>query len=137
MKNVHEFDGQVKKFNIATKYTISEKKQIFNQLIKQIYGVHTKISPNIYKIGMNGLVCVIVDSQTPKNFSDDMFADDILADIAIQMNKLVENDKVIDMCTNILEQMDDMMNLGRCPSGRVIRLMQIYHAVNDLFNNNA
>jgi hypothetical protein len=46
--------------------------------------------------------------------------------------KLTENDKIIDMCFNILEQMGDMMNLGRCPSGRVIRLMQIWHALNDI-----
>lgn len=134
MKNVHEFDGQVKKFEIKTRYTISEKKDIFNNLIKQIYQSSPKINKNIYQTGMRGLICVITDTQTAKNFSDNMYADDILAEIGINMLKLTENDKVVDMSFNILEQMGDMMNLGRCPSGRVIRLMQVWHALSDINN---
>ena len=132
MKNVHEFDGHVKKFEIKTRYTISEKKVIFNDLIKQIYQVSAKIKKSVYQTGMKGLICVITDTQTDKNFSDNMYADDILAEIGINMMKLTENDKIIDMCFNILEQMGDMLNLGRCPSGRVIRLMQIWHALSDI-----
>lgn len=132
MKNVHEFDGHVKKFEIKTRFTISEKKIIFNDLIKQIYHFSAKFKKIVYQTGMKGLICVITDTQTEKNLSDNMYADDILAEIGINMMKLTENEKIIDMCFNILEQMGDMMNLGRCPSGRVIRLMQIWHALNDI-----
>lgn len=134
MKNVHQFDGQVQQFNILTKYSITEKKVLFNQLLKQICTVAKKINQSVYKNGMRGLICVINDTQTNKNFSGDdkMYADDVLAEICIKMTLLTDNDKIIDMCFNILEQMGDMMNLGRCPSGRVIRLVQIYNALKDI-----
>jgi hypothetical protein len=133
--NVHNYDSQVKHLEIKTIYNADIKMTIFKWLLAQLNKYIEKFPHNMYIGGCRGLALIIDDMQQPSNYSTDdtMYADDVLAEICIKIvGVITEEDKLIDIYTNIIEQMDDMYNKGRCASGRVIRLVQIYQIINDM-----
>ena len=132
-KNVHSYDGGIIKFNIKTKYTFDEKVAEFKKL-KSLFDekIADKVDKKMYLQGIKGINFIENDIQTKKNFSkkDNVYADDILMEICLKINNF-QDDKLNDILINIIEQMFDMLKMGRCSSGRVIRLIQIYHVIND------
>ena len=120
--DVHVFDGSWS-HNITTKFNLEEKNVIFDWLIKQI-------GENVDYNAIGGLKLVIGDTQQYPNFDprNNIYADDILAEICVMLVEMNENDRN-DVLKNILEQMSDMYLLGRCPQGRSTRLIQIYKSL--------
>ena len=127
MKNVHEFDGQLGDYKIETIYDNNKKIYLFDELKNNINKYQDKINEQIFNNGINGLNLIINNIQQEQNYSsfDKLYADDILSEICIKINNIKENDKIIDVYALLLEQMSDMLNLGTCASGRVVRLIQI------------
>jgi hypothetical protein len=119
-KDVHTFDEQYK-HNIITKYNKEIKFKKFKKLLDDI---------NDFKLteSTNGLQRVINDTETNFNFDmkNNLKADDILIEI-IELLENGDKDVKLTVYTNLLEQMNDMLNLGQCQQGRINRLIQIYN----------
>jgi hypothetical protein len=113
MSDLHQYDG-LWSIDIPT-ISSDEKADLFRGLLNRI---KTKVYTGS---GVDGLLLVIVDSQTVNNYDPihKVYADDILAYIC----KAELTDQLLDL---MLEQLSDMFITGRCPQGRTTRLYQIY-----------
>lgn len=120
MIDVHTFDGQWS-HDITTKFSLKDKIVAFNILYNDV----KKITHNINDT--SGLLLIMKDSQKISNYDsvNKLYADDILVEIFKKLIKLPKEDR-IDMTKILIEQTQDMFNLGQCASGRVTRLFQIY-----------
>jgi hypothetical protein len=145
--DVHIFDHTLKNFHIDKgKFTIKEKNEMFSELLELLD-----------ENGKNGLQLIIKDIPIDKsplgllsdsitnnsitgNFDEtnNMYADDIMAEICsyIMKESYSENKERIEdvkkIISNINEQLSDMFLTGRCSSGRVIRLWQIYYSITEI-----
>ena len=114
--NVHIFDGKLKGvFTPSRTYSIEEKKESFNQLIRMldnpdaVITIKTMIKDLNIKKGANYQVEINIDS----------------SDILMELIQFIDNPDVL---TGLNEQLADAKNLGICPSGRVTRLLQLWNA---------
>lgn len=119
MIDVHTFDGQWS-HDITTKFSLKDKIFVFNILYNDVKKI-TNINET------SGLLLIMKDSQKISNYDsvNKLYADDILVEIFKKLIKLPKEDR-IDMTKILIEQTQDMFNLGQCASGRVTRLFQIY-----------
>ena len=118
-RDVHTYDGQWKA-NVP-KYDARVKINVLNRL-KEIM-----ISNRLPTIGIDLIIEDINQRGNYENYSD-LFADDILVAIIEKLKNLNTEDKT-KIVKLVIEQIDDMEKYGRCPSGRVTRLIQIYNAL--------
>jgi hypothetical protein len=116
LHDVHEFDGKWKE-TITNRFSPDDKRKILLTL-----------KPFIKS---NGLDLIIEGIQTASNYENlsGLYADDILVEILEKTKKLKREDR-LKFFGMIDEQLTDMYNLGRCPSGRVTRLIQLYKSLN-------
>lgn len=132
--DVHIFDGKLKDFHI-------EKGRIKDSDKKQMFGELAELLDQDAKNGLS----LIISNEGNKNYdnSNDMYADDILAEICEYIIKETddvageEDEKgeekerkerlkdVKNIIENINEQLKDMFLTGQCAQGRTIRLWQI------------
>ena len=117
--DVHVFDGRWN-HDITTRTTPEQKQTMFKWLLSNMCGAECD--------AINGIRLVVDNIQLPPNYDhvNNVYADDILAEICIKLVNLSENDRV-DVLKNIAEQMADMYRLGQCPQGRSTRLIQVYN----------
>jgi hypothetical protein len=107
LQNVHIYDGKLQSFKVPVYDTISK-----NKLFKDI---QSKMAPdaslmlNEIQIGGN------VDTCNGYDASDLLY-------------HLLLHGKGENFYTNLDEQLIDMYRLGKCPQGRVIRLMSLINA---------
>ena len=126
LRCVHMFDGRLVKVPIQNR-TINEKNILFRVFMERI----NRIIPVKYSVIIRNLEVIINDTQQPANYlsSDNIYADDILAEIIdIMMRK-----RDIDIMTVLFEELLDI-ETGRCPSGRCVRLYQVLLALRRLNN---
>lgn len=122
--NTHDYDGKLKGlsfYNFKTVFSKQEKEAMFDKLIAKLVSINCPI-------GIPGLNAIKSSIQTPANFdaSNGWYADDILADLCVMVDKQFEPDQIKTYLTNISEQMFEMMISGPCPQGRCARLLLIY-----------
>lgn len=112
-ENVHKFDGKIKNlFTPTTTYTEEEKLKMFETFKPKLN------SPSAKQM----LDVLIRDIKIKtKNIQDEIDATDILASI-------ITHKDCDELLGYIEEQLGDI-TLGQCPSGRVIRLFQIWTAM--------
>ena len=122
--NVHIFDGKIRDFNVPKdKYSQDEKLKMFKEL-----------SEVLNTDGKKGLDLIINGHQRYDN-TNDMFSDDILAEICnyiIKESYSKDEQKLKDIRSLIAcidEQLSDMFNTGTCAQGKTIRLFQIYSSI--------
>jgi hypothetical protein len=121
--DVHTYDN---KWNhcILTRFTPREKLNLFKFLYFLIERFQTKLK---YRIGLDGLT-KIIESNTFDRINN-VFAQDILAEICVKLNSYKEEDQ-IDIVNTLLEQMHDMIvTNGTCPQGQSTRLIQVYNSI--------
>jgi|688.fasta_scaffold1317305_1 hypothetical protein len=125
-QDIHEAtDGKLRDYAIITRYSVSEKINMFGSLVNLIKSTNSKLK--LY--GIHGINMITSDIQKTANYQsiDKMYADDVLAEIC---NLLMqeENREIVETSIDILcEQMFDMFTTnGSCQSGRVNRLFQVY-----------
>lgn len=118
MIDVHQFDGKWKK-EIKSSFTPQEKINLFS-ILKELTDCR------------RGLDLIIGSIQKAANYEpmSCLYADDILAEILRKSRKL-DNKSRTKFFNLLSEQINDMYNLGRCPSGRVTRLIQIYNCLDE------
>ena len=116
--DVHSFDGQLKnKYTSIKNYSIYEKHLMFNNIKEELK------SPLSIQM-LNIIVKDLLSGRKSDNYQieNDMDASDILADIIIYKD-----------FKNILpildEQLQDILMLGSCGSGRCTRLYQIWKSI--------
>lgn len=115
--NVHEFDGKLNGFFKTTRiYSIKEKNIKFSEFIKKL--------SNPYSIKAVQSIISDLDKSKGDNFQAENNVD--ASDILICLLYL---DKP-DLIKNLNEQLEDIYLLGKCPSGRVTRLLQLWLAFN-------
>jgi hypothetical protein len=124
-KNVHEYDGLLNEYKTPYTFTIEEK----HELYKQYFEVIKEYELENHK-GVQGVFLVIKDTCQPPNFldTDNIYADDVLASIITETIKSTDLEQKKEVTELVLNQMSDMLKLGRCSSGRVVRLVQIWTA---------
>lgn len=116
--NVHEYDSKLlNSFRPSKKYSLEEKKHLFLILIKQL---SKEESLNMINIIYNDML----KENHGDNYQEENKIDcaDILA--------VILNKDYIDLLPLIEEQLVDMYKFGKCPSGRVTRLFQLYSSLN-------
>ena len=111
-ENVHIFDGKLQNIFYPKKYYMIEEKEIlFAKLAETLTDVQAK---NMLQIITNDLKHLNGgENYQPENKLD---ASDILAEIL---------ESEYDLCL-LQEQLADASQLGRCPAGRVTRLLQVW-----------
>jgi hypothetical protein len=117
-QNIHIFDGKLLRPQITSR-TIGRKMELFHEFI------------NKFRINHPLLAMVMNDTGKPPNylFSDNLWADDILAEIA---EYALSNNVDVDTVRMLFaEQLIDLQS-GTCPSGRVTRFLQILIAIKKL-----
>jgi hypothetical protein len=85
------------------------------------------LKQNIKTDGLNLIISDIGKDNNFENYSK-VYADDVLVSILKKVDALDMNDK-LNIFKLVGEQLTDMFNFGRCPSGRVTRLIQIYKSL--------
>jgi hypothetical protein len=118
-ESVHIYDGKLFKVPIPER-TIEEKKVLFELFMIRISSL--KVERSI----IDNLVMIMNDTRKPQNYlaTDNIYADDILAEIIDIMMKKTDTD----VMTVLFEELLDMTT-GRCSSGRCVRLYQIFLAL--------
>ena len=115
--DVHTFDGHLCNMYVNIKnFSIEEKKNLFNGIKKDL---KSPMSLHMLNIIINDLNTIKGPNYQIENNMD---ASDILADIIIYKNF---NDIIIILD----EQLQDILQLGSCNSGRVTRLFQIWKSI--------
>lgn len=115
--DVHTFDGHLCNMYVNIKnFSIEEKKNLFNSIKKDL---KSPMSLHMLNIIINDLNTIKGPNYQIENNMD---ASDILADIIIYKNF---NDIIIILD----EQLQDILQLGSCNSGRVTRLFQIWKSI--------
>ena len=115
--DVHTFDGHLCNMYVNIKnFSIEEKKNLFNNIKKDL---KSPMSLHMLNIIINDLNTIKGPNYQIENNMD---ASDILADIIIYKNF---NDIIIILD----EQLQDILQLGSCNSGRVTRLFQIWKSI--------
>ena len=115
--DVHKFDGHLCNMYVNIKnFSIEEKKNLFNGIKKDL---KSPMSLHMLNIIINDLNTIKGPNYQIENNMD---ASDILADIIIYKNF---NDIIIILD----EQLQDILQLGSCNSGRVTRLFQIWKSI--------
>lgn len=127
--DVHIFDGKLKSHSIKTHLSRDQKIKIFDPVV-------TGVSKLQNFTAVNGLKTVIDDLESPKNYdsTNEIYADDILAEICLMMEKHFDQDIINTIIENIAIQMADMITLGPCQQGRATRLFQVYNFVKEIRN---
>lgn len=124
-------DGKLYRYGISTRFPRETRITLQNCLIDLL---KERANPEVLPYGIHGLQVIRDASGTEANYqsTDGMFADDILCEIAELITE-VKDDEIIDTAiNNIAEQMKDMIvTNGFCPSGRCVRLFQIYMTLRD------
>jgi len=129
-QDVHQFDGKLQTLKIKPHIPESDKRKMFEDLT-------TKISQNRnipHPQSVHGLHVVISDMGSPRNYdpTNDMYADDILAEICSLLQIHFDPDIINNIIETIAIQIVDMLQLGQCAQGRVNRLLQIYRFVKEI-----
>ncbi len=104
--DVHSFDGRLRNIITPTKYSMVEKQTKYNILKEKL--------KNQNSIEM---VNIIASGDGNYQYENSLDASDLLVNILYK-----EYDEILPI---LEEQLSDMLNLGRCPSGRVTRLLSI------------
>jgi hypothetical protein len=123
--DVHVFDGKLSLFR-ECKFSVQEKTYLFASFAHAIKEEDKKDG----KVrDVSGIDMVASGCQKPENFDSThhLYADDILAGIIQLWQRMPQADKKRDLIDMVCEQMTDMKQLGSCPQGRVIRLIQIFN----------
>lgn len=116
--NVHEYDSKlVNSFKPSKEYSLEEKKHLILILIKQLT---KEESLNMVNIIYNDML----KENNGENYQEENKIDctDVLANIL--------DKEYIELLPLIEEQLIDMFKLGKCPSGRVTRLLQVWNTLN-------
>jgi hypothetical protein len=117
-EDIHNYDGKLNNYEPIKNWTKSEKKQIFEELIKMI--------PIANIVAINGVNLILKDMMqfegNNPNFDNinNMDASDLLADL---IQKIKDGNDVLSI---LIEQLEDMVLTGVCPQGRAIRFYQIF-----------
>ena len=104
--DVHSFDGRLRNIITPTKYSMVEKQTKYNILKEKLKNQNSIEMVNIIASG-NGNY----------QYENSLDASDLLVNILYK-----EYDEILPI---LEEQLSDMLNLGRCTSGRVTRLLSI------------
>ena len=122
-QDVHIYDGKWDE-NIPS-YSEEYKKRILSIFRSVLINQNMKCE---------GIDLLITDIGKDSNYEScsKLYADDILVSILKKIDTFDKYDK-LKIFKLINEQLDDMYQLGRCPSGRVTRLIQIYKSLIDDF----
>jgi hypothetical protein len=114
--NVHSYDGQLGGHIGSHKlksYSVEEKQDRFSKLLQLINNHCSRQMIEQIQRGEG-----VMDS------ADNIDASDLLAEI-------LSHKMTIDILLLMEEQLSDNFLLGQCPSGKVVRLIQIYDMVKD------
>ena len=115
--DVHTFDGYLKnKYKPIKNFSIEEKENMFNNLKTSL---KSPLSVHIINIMIKDLH---ITKGCNYQIENDMDSSDILADIIIYKH-------FKDIITILDEQLEDIVSLGSCPSGRTTRLFQIWKSI--------
>ena len=115
--NVHEYDGEIiDKYIQIQKFTPHEKIIMFNNLKKKL--------SNTESVHIINIMIRDIDNMANFQLDNNIDSTDILADIIIHK---FYNDIIV----LLDEQLKDIYLLGMCPSGRVIRLFQLWKGIYD------
>ena len=104
--DVHCFDGKLKDIINPNKYSDIEKQTKYNILKEKLRNQNSIEMVNIIASGYGNYQC-----------ENDLDAGDLLVNILYK-----DYDDILPI---LEEQLSDMLNLGKCPSGRVTRLLSI------------
>jgi hypothetical protein len=104
--DVHSFDGRLRNIITPTKYSMVEKQTKYNILKEKLKNQNSIQMVNIIESGDGNY-----------QYENNLDASDLLVNILYK-----EYDEILPI---LEEQLSDMLNLGRCPSGRVTRLISI------------
>ena len=104
--DVHSFDGRLRNIITPTKYSMVEKQTKYNILKEKLKNQNSIQMVNIIESGDGNY-----------QYENSLDAGDLLVNILYK-----EYDEILPI---LEEQLSDMLNLGRCPSGRVTRLLSI------------
>ena len=116
MQDVHIYDGQlIGKFTPVHQFDNDTKISLFNRLISVL---SDPVSKNMTQLILDGM-------NTTSNYDSTNMIDasDVLVDL------LMFDDSVDGVLKTLEQQLIDMYNLGSCPQGRVVRLLQIWKAI--------
>ena len=131
-QEIHSYtEGKLYKYDI-NKVDKATKSNLFNCLIELI---SKHANENIKNAGITGIKLIYKDIEAPPNFSnsDNILADDVLAEICILISKQQDAEVIMTAVNHICEQMSDMLvTHGTCPVGRVSRLYQIFMFLRDM-----
>lgn len=130
--DIHKFDGQVllneSKVNqiksVIQNYK-DKKQDVYNFLLSKSKDFFS--SSPYYTNGINGINMIIVNTNTRDNVVNDIYADDLILYIGVYVSKQPENIQK-DIIHLLLEQMFDCYTTGRCPIGRVNRLIMLINS---------
>jgi hypothetical protein len=118
-RNVHVYDGKLQgMYDEQMKYSDGQKVTIFRSFCMILSNPVAIKCVNMIEQDING-------SQNYDN-SNKIDASNLLASV-LTMRSMTK-----DILNIIEEQLVDIYNLGRCPQGRVTRLMQMYSLLKDL-----
>lgn len=116
MQDVHIFDGElIGKFTPVHLFNDDDKISLFTRLISIL---SDPVSKNMVKLILDGM-------HTTSNYDTTNLIDasDVLVDL------LMFDDDVDGILKTLEQQLIDMYQLGSCPQGRVVRLLQIWTAI--------
>lgn len=127
--DIHIFDQEIKKINIPTRLDRNFKTIYFSSL-KQM--VNQYAADTVKDAALEVIDIIYRDMETPANFLGS-YADDILVEISILLEKQTDEKAKRVMINNLAEQFFFMKQTnGYCPSGRSIRTYQIYQIIKDI-----
>lgn len=122
-------DWKLYKYNVPTRFTVEQRKNIISLIIAL---VNVRAQTQVREAGMRTLKIVQESTGTQQNYMNNMYADDLLCEIASMIAE-ERDQEVINTTINMLaEQMSDLENTkGYCPSGRQIRVFEVYMFLRD------
>ena len=122
MQDVHVYDGKlIGKFTPIHIFDNDNKTSLFARLISIL---DDPVSKNMVQLILDGI------NNTSNYDSTNMIdASDVLVDI------LMFDDGVDGVLKTLEQQLIDMYQLGSCPQGRVVRLLQIWKAIQQDVSN--
>lgn len=125
LTDIHVFDGKIKLNCDINEIKDKNRQSSYDWLINNCKMFE---SNPLYVNAINGINLIIKSSQLSENFSDNIYADDLLFLLSIKLQT-----KSIDVQKNILslliEQMYDCFTSGQCSIGRNSRLIMIINCI--------
>ena len=118
-------DGRLIRYPLETQFNTADKQRLIAGLVDV---VRERANPAVRDLGIQGLQIIGRDAGGPANFqgADQMFADDIVAEICALLVRVEEPEVVNTVVNHLCEQFGDMIRTnGMCPSGRLNRASQV------------